>query len=287
VNAYVTIAQLKAYLGITSTDDDNLFRQFTIESSRLFDAFCHRKFYPRTATLNFDYQDPFQLTLNDDLLAITTLTTSNDGDSGSAITASQYMLMRGEDHNRTPYNTVAIDQSTTANFDFFTTPRKSQQIVGTWGFHDDWSNAWTDSSDTVQDGAGINASVTTVTVSAVSGSDIYNVANRFQEQQLLKIESEYLYVTAVNNPANTLTVIRGMNGTTAATHANGTTISIFQTMHDIVAAMRVLVTHQYRRRDSIGEETDRPLVTGDGVLIMPSSLPAEVKSRLKQYMRRM
>jgi hypothetical protein len=177
--------------------DDNLFRQFTIESSRLFDVFCHRKFYPRTATLNFDYQDPFWLRLNDDLLAITTLTTSNDGGSGSAITSSQYMLMNGENHNRTPYNAVAIDQSTTANFDFFTTPHKSHHIFCTWGFHDDWSNAWTDSNDTVQDGAGINASVTTVTVSATGGSDIYNVANRFQEQQLLKIESEYLYRVSI------------------------------------------------------------------------------------------
>ena len=283
MNVYITIEQLKTYLAIDDTGDDNLLKQFCVKASRLFDGYCHRRFYPTVATYNFDYQDPFTLVLDEDLLAVTTLTTSNDSGSGSAITSAQYNLTRGGGHNRSPYTTIEIDQSTTANFSFYTTPRKSQQVIGTWGFHDDWSNAWIDSGDTVQDGSGINSSVTAVTVANPNGADVNGITPRLTPQQLIKVNSEYMHVVKISGAA--LTVKRGVNGSTAASHSNGDTISVYQPMWDVVAAMEVLASYQYRRRTGVGTDADRPLATSDGVLILPSRLPDEVKSLLKRYRR--
>lgn len=47
-----------------------------------------------------------------------------------------------------------------------------------------------------------------------------------------------------------------------------------------------LTAFLYRQKDT-SADIDRPFVTGDGVTIMPSSLPADVKSILDNYKRRL
>jgi len=53
----------------------------------------------------------------------------------------------------------------------------------------------------------------------------FQSAGAFERGQLVKIDDEFLYITAVNAP--TYTVERGANGTTAAAHANGAAILEF------------------------------------------------------------
>jgi len=54
---------------------------------------------------------------------------------------------------------------------------------------------------------------------------------------------------------------------------------------DINHACVRLVAFLYRQKDT-SADIDRPLVTGDGVTIMPSGLPQDVKSILDSYRRR-
>lgn len=54
---------------------------------------------------------------------------------------------------------------------------------------------------------------------------------------------------------------------------------------DIKHACIRLVSFLYRQKDT-SADIDRPLVTGDGVTIMPSGLPQDVKSILDSYRRR-
>ena len=54
----------------------------------------------------------------------------------------------------------------------------------------------------------------------------FQSAGAFERGQLVKIDDEFLYITAVNAP--TYTVERGANGTTAAAHANGASILEFE-----------------------------------------------------------
>jgi hypothetical protein len=282
MNVYATAEEVKEYLSIVSEDDDQLLRSFCIEASREIDAWCFRKFYPALATKYFDHPDfNTLLPLDEDLLAVTTLTTQNDN---TTITSSDYYLMRGNSYNRTPYNAISLKHDEQW-YAWTGTPQKANKVIGTWGYHNDWSNAWADSQDEVEDNP-LTAAATTLTVNSVGGKDERGIPGRFNVQQLLRIESEYLYVTDIQGPANTLTVIRGINGTTAAQHAQNTQIDIYRPMPDVVKALKTLASYAYKRRDAIGSDGDRALVSADGIVVMPNDFPAEVKALLKRYRRR-
>ena len=68
----------------------------------------------------------------------------------------------------------------------------------------------------------------TINVTDADGTDIDQQSPRFQVGHLLRIESEYLRVLALDTATNQLTVQRGVNGTTAASHAQSTQIDTFQ-----------------------------------------------------------
>lgn len=106
-NEYCTLANLKAFAHITSTDasDDAVLSGLILSTSRGIDAFLFRKFYSRSETHTFDVPDyavPYPLSLpgyagnthgrvlflDDDLLSVTTLT---NGDS-TTIPSTEYNL---------------------------------------------------------------------------------------------------------------------------------------------------------------------------------------------------
>ena len=294
MNVYATIDEIKLYLGGgleegEESKDDILLLRFAVKASRMFDKFATngvmpmRHFYPTIATKDFDHpEDTDLLLLKDDLLEVTTFTTKN---GAITITAADYELMTANGrYNQTPYSRIQMHPDGTQKlFEFNGTSFAANQLVGAWGFHDNWAEAWEDSGDTVTDGSGIDATVTTITVDDADGDDINGIAHRFKHQQLLKIESEYLWVTDVDVTANTLTVRRGMNGSTAATHAQTTAISIFRPMDDVVEAMEELTTFIYHRKDTLGTRDDFSFMGNEGQLIIPSTLPETVKSILRPH----
>ncbi len=105
-------------------------------------------------------------------------------------------------------------------------------VTGTWGWHERWSQAWRDSADAVQDNP-LSSTATTLTVSDADGADSQQRSPRFQVGHLLRIEDEYLRVLAVDSGANTLTVQRGVQGTTAAAHAQTTAIEVYQPPREV------------------------------------------------------
>ena len=91
----------------------------------------------------------------------------------------------------------------------FTAAQTDIRIRGNWGWF-----ATTETLGVTVQGGGINASATAITTSAAHG---------LCEGEVIVIESEQLYVADV--PTNvTLTVERGVHGTTAASHAAGVTV---------------------------------------------------------------
>jgi len=88
---------------------------------------------------------------------------------------------------------------------------------------------------------------------------------------VLKIDSEYLLVTAVSG--TTITVQRGFNGSTAATHLILASIYMFRWQGEINQACRMIVNNVYHNR--FGENpTGTVRVTGAGVVISPEDVPA-------------
>jgi hypothetical protein len=129
-----------------------------------------------------------------------------------------------------------------------TDPEGAIAITGEWAYHDSPDNRWLTTNDTVQ--TTINATATEIEVDEADGLDYWLDTPRFSPGQLLKIDSEYVYVREVNasSTPNIVTVIRGQRGTTPAAHTNGTVIYVWsplQAAQDFVTRAACL---QYRRR---------------------------------------
>ena len=292
MNVYATFRELKEYMGINNQDSDDFLKRFAIQASRMFDTHVtngvdpERRFYPTTAAKDYDHPTghPTTIWLYDDLLEIDTLTSENGAVS---IGSGDYFLI-GTDgrYNQTPYKRIQITDDTSATvseFTFNTTQFAANKVTGSWGYHKDWVNAWEDSGDSVQDAGGINATVTTITVTDADGDDINGLENRFKTQQLIRLGSEMLWITGRNTADNELTVRRGMNGSTAAVHANDVQIDVYRPQSEIVEAMMVFGTYLFRHKNVVGKGEDLGIVTSDGAMIMPKNLPNEVQGMLNAY----
>lgn len=301
---YISLDELKRVLEIdeqANNKRDPILRQFCIRASAFFDARCTNKVFPARSfapvyeTRYFPHPvrtsgsdlvqnvagSVAELRLCDDLLAIDTLTTNN---GGTTITSSDYFLYKWPGRVQPgPFDTIGLlPGGTVSAFEYDTNMFNANAVAGWWGYHDDWGNAWEDSQQTVQDDP-LTISATTLTVSDADADDLYGLPNVFQNLQLIKIESEYLWANKVDPSTNVLTVVRGVNGTTAAEHAQGTAIYIYRPMHDIKLGLEYLATHLYKRKDSIGTPDQRPLAAAKGLLVFPPSLPKEVQDIIDVY----
>ena len=249
-------------------DDDGILLQSLTRASRRIDKHCNqRRFYPWLSTRNYNYQDSRNLILDEDLLAVTTLTAG-----GTTISASDYYLYPLND---TPKWKIEIDSSKSTIFDYTSTPQSAVSVNGTWGYHDDWSNAWLDSGDTVEDDP-LTAAATTITVNDADGVDVNGVTPRFSIGQLLKIESEHVVVTDLNLSTNILTVRRGVNGTTAASHDQDTAISVYQPPENVTQATLALAKLYYEGKSAVGGIIALPTLEG-------GALRAEVVGLLNDH----
>lgn len=279
MNEYTTLADLKTYLAITDTNSDDMLRGFVTDASRMFDAETHRHFYPLTETRYFDHpDDATRLDVDDDLLDVDTFTTQN-GDT--AVSATDYFLMCGDGYNVQPYNRLVMDTDGDVPVLLFSgTPQQANAITGVWGFHEDWDNAF-DVVDTLAVDLAIDA--TSITVNDADGADLDGITPRFKIQQIIQIGAEHLYATAVNITTNVLTVRRGVNGTTAATHATDDDVEVFRPVEDVSRAVKRLAAWLYAQRDT--PYTPR-IETETGTTVIPESAPSDVKLVALRYKRR-
>lgn len=131
-NGYTTLAIFKGFaLPGTGTDatDDGVIEQIIESVSRYIDQATRRRFYATTATRLFDVPDGRDLWLDDDLLAVTTLT---NGD-GVVLTASDYKLLP---YNGAPYYVIRLVQSSGLAWenDADGDSEGVISVAGSWGF---------------------------------------------------------------------------------------------------------------------------------------------------------
>lgn len=162
--------------------------------------------------------------------------------------------------NAYPAQEIVIPSETSLSFP----SQLSETIVLTaiFGYHNDPSdNMWVNSSDTIQNGGGIDASVGAITVTDADGSNV-NGVKRFETLQYIKIDSEFMLITGINTTSNVLTVRRAVNGTVAAAHANGATIYTYQPNDLFEEAVRRRVVFLYNNPS----ETRRIVPLPDGTV---------------------
>lgn len=160
----------------------------------------------------------------------------------------------------------------------------SISVVGTWGYRSRYlTDAWKLSGDSVQDALGINASVTTITVTSVTGAQYDGSTPRFSPCQLIQLETEWCEVVAVDTTAHTLTVIRGARGSTAAAHVINTPISIYYPEPDIVRCAIRWCSYLYQRRAVYESVSIQLGSAGQYSAVMPMDVPEECQNILRQY----
>lgn len=153
-------------------------------------------------------------------------------------------------------------------------------ITGTWGWHNDYPNAWTDTLDSVQDNPLTN-SASFITVDNTSESDMFGRFPRFSPGQLLKVDDEVMELTTVDTINNKLYVLRGQNGTTAVNHNQGTEIRVWDAPWDVQQATARFAGYPYKRRGDYSKGNFDP---GTGVsTTLPADIPEEVMGILQSY----
>jgi hypothetical protein len=297
---YVTLYQVRQYLKLAATEtaDDVLLARLIREVRQNIDTWCNRRFDVRQEARAFDYPikplsgfgvhsaeyfvyqmnavahlSSGRLFVDDDLLQVTTLTNGN----GTVIAADKYVL---EPANIYPKHAVILKRGGGVSWLPASDGTREQviSVAGLWGYHTRYGDqAWLSSLDTVQDNP-LSAAATTLNVQDADGLDAGGESQRFQAGQMLRIDSEFIDVLAVDNTTNQLTIARGVNGTTAAQHTQGTAIYVYKPMENIVRAARRWVKYVYRQKDV--DVMDAQQIIGTGIKITPAAMPADVRSLL-------
>ncbi len=195
-----TLQDLRRHLQLAPSDasaDDDLLRGLQ-EASHYLESNTQRRYCPRQTTLDApgDASAPDQVILPDDLLELHTL--HHDG-----VAIDLGRVRRIPQDPDMPASVLQLDGAAGV----------ALSISGLWGWHDRWRSAWCDSGDAL--GSAADASASTIAVANVDGADAIGASPRFQVGQLLRIVDEYLRVTEIDSAGNTLTVLRGVQGTIA------------------------------------------------------------------------
>lgn len=155
-------------------------------------------------------------------------------------------------------------------------------ITALWGYHERYQKtAWINTTEVVPTGD-IAADATTI---AVTEADAYDFnQTRFTVGDLIRIEAELMYVTAIDtaDPApDTLTVLRGQNGTLAEDHAEAIPIYRYEVEQDIKEACLAIAKTWRDADNSVGGRQGVSEVS-TGVEL---ALPKDTTAILKLYRR--
>jgi hypothetical protein len=271
-NSYVTRADFLLWASTqntaANTNDDLVIDDILEATSRYIDGQTHRKFYPRVQARSFNTPTNRELLVDDDLLAITTLTNGDD----NTIASTEYNLFPKND---TPYYGIKLigSSSTIWESDSSSNTEWVIDVLGEWGYHDDYADhGWTS-------GGTLGAAITDTTTLAFTATAGHSLV----AGQVIKIGTEIQIVSSVST--NTITPLaRGDNGSTAATHLNGAAISIWNPQPDIVQATKLIAQSLYRRFNA-PNQGDESIVTASGVIITPKDVPGVAARIIRLYQR--
>lgn len=261
---YATITDVRTnYLSSTGTGNDTLILDFIRDVSQQIDATCVRSFTPLRQTRKFDfYRDTKHQTLfpDRDLCEILTLT---NGDN-TAISAAEYVT---EPRNDTPIWGVKLLWSSGKYWTYTTDSENAISLDGVWAYHTDYVGAWQSNGATLAANAAANAaSITCTTGKIVAGN-------------IIKIDDEFMYVSSVTaNTSDTVAVVRGVNGSTANTHASSTSITIWRCEPSVKSLTMRAAAALMRLRDNPLGDT----ISMDGVTFQtPKDVAAFIASSCK------
>ena len=164
------------------------------------------------------------------LASATTVTAYGATDRSTSETLTEgyngdYWLMP---YNQTPKTIFELNEDTSKTL---SGGQQTFAINGSWGYTTSTADVTT--CDAI-------SSTTATSISVSSATDL-------GPAQTILIDTEQIYITAISG--NTLTVERGVSGTTAATHSAAATVARFEYPELVVQACKDLAKIVYRDRD--------------------------------------
>jgi hypothetical protein len=241
-------------------------------ASREMDTLTHRHFYVVAGTYYFS-GDGRVFLANEDILAITTLKTDADGDGTYEDTLTEDTDFYLRPDNRWP-KTWAV-MAPLSSYSGFSRRVRGVEVVGSFGYGDGLSATPYEASGSLLNGALSDTTGTSVTV---------DNGQHFGAGQTILVDSEQMYVKAISG--NVLTVARGVNGTTAATHLDNATVNIYLYPSEVMEAVLEQAMKWWQQR-ATGYMTDEAKTGGQdgGTIKVYKGLTPEFKAVAKQYKR--
>ena len=235
-NSYGNLATLKTQLGITGTTGDSKLLQSLEMASRSIDVYCSRYFYITSETKQYRGQGN-RLFFNEDLLSVTTFTTLKDDRSTDKTWATTDYELFPLGDTVYPKEYIELADNTTAG-SFASGIKRGVQIAGMFGYGNGTSSTPYLSATTTNDGS-FGASDTDFTATAGANLNI---------GETILIDSEQMYITNISS--NTITIQRGMNGPTGASHSTGATVNVYKYPQEVENACYLQAGRIYRRWDT-------------------------------------
>jgi hypothetical protein len=274
-NLYATLAEYKAYVvargqtPTTDTPDDVTIVNLLETASRYLDDHTLRHYYPAIETLSYDVPMTRELKLRADLLEVITLT---NGD-GTAIASTDYIL---ESANQTPYWRLRLRSTATTYWlpDTSNGTEQAIELVGWVGFRENYSQrAWKLAGT-------LGAAITDTTTLAFT----MTAGHTLTPGHIVKIGTEIFNVDTVLTNAIT-PIVRGDNGSTAATHLINTPVYVWKPDELARDAVLDFARRSYKRRfgQSQGNEST---IAPSGAVLPPKEIPASVNEFISTHKRR-
>lgn len=226
--------------------------------SRLIDEKMERSgfgsgFGPRIGTNRYDGNGGCHLRLRDDLLTVTSITlhsSTASTDTQAPVADTDYYLQDEEGaYSTAPYRKIVLHgQGTVTRFGY---GHRVTDVAGVWGNQ----SVTVPCTPTVAEA--LDASETDIDVSALTG---------LSPGATLLLDTEQVYVRIATDAATDfLTVVRGANGTTAATHNTAIAIARYTYPAAVTDVCLRLYLRRWKARDAGADGTDgggdMPLVT--------------------------
>ena len=236
MNAYTTVETLKsaAVLDIRGTASDGRLRALAEAASRQVDGWCNRHFYELNAARIFG-SDGSPILRTPDLISVDAngLRTDEDGDREfETVWAETDFLLHpasadpvgGHDYSR-PYTALLADGAKR-----FPRGRRSVEVAGRWGYFRRLRKA---------------AETTAARISPGDSEIRLSARTDIEIGHTILIGSERMY--AVGADGDALRVVRAVNGSAAAAHAEDADISVYEYPPPVSEATVIETARLWRR----------------------------------------
>lgn len=283
--SYATRDQIRDELRAAEGDNsgDQYVDEYRLEATRRIDEILGYKGVPETATRHIVLTDQLfdhyagALILPTPMLSVTSVTDTDDTAltvwNGERATFSAAQVLPYP-YGQTPiYKLERYESGSRSRWG--STPGIIT-IVGVWGFHRDYTNAWVDTGDTLQ--AEINETVEAITLSDPSGKDDQRYAPRLSAGNVIRVGSEVMIVTNTTDNSGKVQVLRGALGSTAASHSAAAAVSVWKADSNLERATRRLAAYMHKRRGQFNNLSIDAL--GGTTVEFPADIPDEVKNIL-------